>query len=206
MAADAHEDMNAAWEEFAALANKHQLAPHELLAVLAGEDVVEVRAQTLLRTKLRADVPKYLNTSVEQWPFSQIDWDISKESQRFSLDGSTRRDFAKHHSNGFELGWVATAELNGRLCAFSHRADDELWTVGFPTKLAYLVAYIANGGRVSPPIIKPLEDRTIILTGGHHRYAIAWALRLPRIPIHAYHEHKVPLSEILNIEWTTVDA
>ena len=193
-------------EELAALANKYQLAHHELLAVMAGENIDEVRAETALRERLQKEAQKYVNASVERWPFRPIQWDVSKEAQRFSLDGCNKKDFEEHHPDGFAMGWANTAEIDSLLCAFSHRADHELWAVGSASRLAYLIAYIADGRMVSPPIMKPLEDGTIVITGGHHRYAIAWALRLSRIPICACSQHQARLAAILGIEWTMVNA
>ena len=188
------------------MATKHNLAMHELLAVMAGESIDEVRAQTVLRDRVQREAQKYVNAPVASWPFRTIEWDVSRGAQRFSLDGCTKKNFEKFHPKGFELAWVNTSSLDSLLCAFSHRTDDELWAVGSTSRLAYLIAYIADGGKVSPPIIKPLEDRTAIITGGHHRYAIAWALRLSKIPVCAYPKHTGRLSQLLNLDWTTVDA
>lgn len=193
-------------EAIVQVAKEHQLAVHELLAVMAGESIEEVRAQSKLRERLGKEAKRYFTTPPTEWPFRNMEWDITREAQRFSLDGCSKRDFEKHYPNGFELGWVKTDELDSLLCKFSHRNDDELWAVGSASRLAYLIAYIADGLKVSPPIIKPLDDGTVIITGGHHRYAIARAIRTPWLPVLAYSEHKERLSQFLNVEWTAVDA
>jgi len=76
-----------------------------------------------------------------------------------------------------------------------------LWEVGFSSSLSFLIAYLAEGHPISPPLVKPAENGEVIFQGGHHRYAIAKEIGEMEIPIHICPEDKDNLDKILEIEW-----
>jgi hypothetical protein len=206
MGASESEDNPDPLKEFCVLLQQYNLTPDELLAVLGGERIEEVREKSALHDRLRREADKYLGSSVETWPFRSVLWDLTKTSQRFSLDGCNEVEFPKYYPAGFRLGWVNTESFDKLLAKFSHRTDQELWSVGFPHRLAFLIAYMADGRKVSPAIAKPLDDGTIILAGGHHRYAIARALRQMQIPIFVFPEHEERIDQLIRIEWSEPDS
>lgn len=174
----------------------------EVCAVMRGRDLEEYRKEKELRLRIHADAQKYMLAPVSEWPNIKIIWDTSKNSQRFSLDGVSLEDFQKFYPQGFCLGWVALDEFDKKLCHFSRRDDGELWAIGFQSRLAYLIVYLAEGRPISPPLAKPLPSKEIIFCGGHHRYAIAKAIGETEIPIHIDPEHKDELDSLVRVKWS----
>ena len=92
-------------------------------------------------------------------------------------------------------------EFDQYLCNFSRRDDNELWEVGFQSKLAEMIVYLSEGNPITPPIIKPLKNNEIIFQGGHHRYAVAKAIGCNNIWIYALPEDVNILNQFINICW-----
>ncbi len=182
---------------------QQRLSFEEAIALIDGESLEEARASVSLRSRQSKVAETLRDTRPESWSFQQVCWDIRKASQHFCLDGVKRREFALHYPQGFLLGWVSTEVLDCRLSKFSRRTDDELWSVGNPRKLAYLIAFLSDGRSVSPPLVKPVGNGTINLSGGNHRYALARALRQTPIPICAERAHQEALTELLaGVTWS----
>ncbi|MCE2998815.1 MAG: hypothetical protein ACK59Y_15300 [Betaproteobacteria bacterium] len=168
---------------------------------MSGEEVEKVKEEASLQKKLRTEGEKYFGLPPRNWPISEFGWDISPESQCFSFDGLTLQEFETHYPGGLILGWVDTESFDKKLDPFNHRTDDELWSVGSPSKLAYLIAYLANGYKVSPPAVFPSKKNTLMLFGGNHRYAIARALRQSPIPILCKESDREKITELLFVRW-----
>ena len=162
------------------------LTLEEILAVQRGEDLEEFRKERALRIRIMNEAEKYLNAPVEKWPPIKFNWDISSTSQRFSIDGQSQEEFVENFPDGFFLGYVELAEIDKKLCHYSRRDDGELWKVGFPDRLAYLIIYLSEGRPISPPLVKPLDSGEVILQGGHNRYAIAKVVNEHEIPYTCY--------------------
>lgn len=173
----------------------------EACAVMRGKDLQEYRKKKELRHRIDSESQKYMLAPVSDWPTIKINWDVSINSQRFSLDGVSLEDFQKFYPQGFCLGWVALDAFDRILCHFSRRDDGELWKVGFQSRLAYLIVYLSEGRPISPPLAKPLPSKEIILCGGHHRYAIAKAIGESEIPIHVDPEHKEEFDSLIKVKW-----
>ena len=174
---------------------------HENLVEMRGEDLEEYRNERALRRRIGADSQKYIGVPVSQWPPIILKWDTSRESQRFSKDGISSEEFHKSYPQGFCLGCVALAEFDKRLCFYSRRKDRELWAIGDPFKLAYLIVYLSEGRPISPPLATPLAVNEIVIDGGHHRYAIAKAIGESEIPVYVTPRHKRDLDSLLSVRW-----
>ncbi|MGP5213234.1 hypothetical protein [Psychrobacter sp.] len=59
----------------------------QILADNSGETLESYRANKILRLKLSSQANQYIDTDSSLWPPITFNWDISKEGQRFSLDG-----------------------------------------------------------------------------------------------------------------------
>lgn len=169
--------------------------------VMHGKELVGCGRERTLRRRIEADSRRYLEAPVSMWPPIVFNWDLSKESQRFSKDSVSSEEFSKTYPDGFCLGYVSLADFDQRLCFFSRRKDREIWTIGDPYKLAYLIIYLSEGRPISPPFARPLPSNEIVIDGGHHRYAVAKAMGLPEIPVYVTPRHKGDLESLLYVKW-----
>jgi hypothetical protein len=88
------------------------------------------------------------------------------------------------------------------LCHFSRRDGlEELWSLGTPSRLAYLIAYLAHGLPISPPLVKPLRSNEFALQGGHHRYAVAKAKKIESLPIYVEPQNANAVERIVRVNW-----
>lgn len=177
----------------------------EKLVALRYKDSDEARVRRELQYRIRAESEQYLLAPVSAWPEIKINWDLSQESQRLSLDYSqafyTKPRFDRDYPEGFQLGWVFLSDFDAKLCAYNHRTEEQLWTVGDVSKLANLIVYLSQGRPVSPPAVRVNEKRELVLLGGNHRYAVAKAIGESTLPIHALPEHKDLLESLLPVRW-----
>lgn len=173
----------------------------EFLALINGEDLDTYREEKKERSRIQSKAEKLIGLPSSQWPEINFNWDLSQESQRFSLDGENQKSFKENHPNGFLLGMVKLEDFDNKLCHFSRRDEGELWELGFKSKLAFLIAYLSEGGNISPPFVKPLETDEVILQGGHHRYAIAKEIKVREIPIHIEPNDQSRINDIINVRW-----
>lgn len=173
----------------------------EVIGMLYGKDHVKAKEDAELSSRIYEESKQYIGSPVDTWPKIQMNWDVSRESQRFSMDGVLPKDFNRSYPDGLLLGYVLLDELDKILHRFSRRDEGELWAVGSVTKLAKLIVYLSEGRSISPPLIKPVKDEQISFEGGHHRYAIAKVIGAKRIPVHIKKEHKSEIDRLLNVDW-----
>jgi hypothetical protein len=174
----------------------------EALAFSQGEDLAEYRKKAAQRSALWAESNRYTDLPPAQWPDLQFNWDLSLEGRCRTLDGVTPETFQEQYPLGFRLGWVNMAGFDAKLCHFSRRDGvDELWSLGSASRLSYLVAYLAHGLPISPPLVKPLPSGELILQGGHHRYAAAKAKELESIPIYVEQTNVTSVERIVSVRW-----
>ena len=171
------------------------------LVVMRSKELGGYGRERALRRRIESDSQRYLETPISEWPPIVFNWDLSKESQRFSKDGVSSEEFSKTYPHGFCLGYVSLVDFDQRLCFFSRRKDRELWTIGDPYKLAYLIVYLSEGRPISPPFARPVPGNEIVIDGGHHRYAVAKAIGEPEIPLYVSPRHKEGLDSLLNVKW-----
>jgi hypothetical protein len=176
----------------------------QIHAAKAGQTIEEYRKEKAKRARISEQSKKYIGRPSSEWPEIFFNWDISKEGQRHSLDRTNQKDFAENYPEGFLLGYVLLENFDTKLCHYSRRDDGELWEVGFEDKLAFLIVYLSENRKISPPLVKPLDTREVIFNGGHHRYAIAKELGLKRIPIYIKPEYKAEIDVILDVEWENI--
>ena len=173
----------------------------KILADNSGETLEGYRANKKLRSKIISEANQYVNTDSSLWPPITFNWDLSKEGQRFSLDGENEVSFKTHYPEGFTLGKVELNTLDKKLCHFSRRNEGELWKVGCKSILAYLIVYLSQKRPISPPILNPNINSEIMLQGGHHRYAIAKEINEKYIPIYVEPRHKKEINQIIEVSW-----
>jgi len=168
---------------------------------LNDEESVEQKAERDLQTRISSECEQYLGSPVSSWPDISFNWDISKESQRFSLDGCTQESFLKIYPDGFLLGYVSLAEFDKYLCHYSRRDDGELWELGCRFSLAQLIVYLSENRPISPPLVKPVDNGEVIFQGGHHRYAIAKETGVDFFPIHVEPCYKIEIDKRIKVQW-----
>jgi len=178
-----------------------EIIRNEKLAAFRRKDQPEYLEEKKLRERISTEAERYFNLPVSAWPKITMNWDTSKESQRYSLDAICEALFNFRYPQGFCLGYVSLAELDKKLCKWSHRDDSELWTVGFPSRLAYLIVYLSEGRSISPPFVRPFSHNELIFGGGHHRYAIVKAIGETEVPIHVLPEDKEQVGALLSVRW-----
>lgn len=174
----------------------------KILADNSGETLEFYRANKILRSKISAKASQYIDTDSSLWPPITFNWDISKDGQRFSLDGENELSFKTHYPKGFILGRVKLDALDKKLCHFSRRDEGELWKVGCKSSLAYLIIYLSEQRPISPPILKPHIENEIMLQGGHHRYAIAKEIGEEYLPIYIEPKYKKQIDSIIRVDWS----
>lgn len=174
----------------------------EAIAVASGEDLESHRERRDFDSALYEKVEDLEDLQPEAWPKLLFNWDISRECQRHSLDGTTTNDFQSAYPDGFLAGWVLLADFDKKLCHFSRRdMPEELWEVGSKRKLSRMIRYLSRGLPVSPPLVKPLDSGEVILQGGHHRYTAAKFAGETELPIHTEPQYKDRISALFTIRW-----
>ncbi|OQW71606.1 MAG: hypothetical protein BVN35_16290 [Proteobacteria bacterium ST_bin11] len=170
----------------------------------AGQSIEEYRKGKAQGMRISEQSKKYIGRPSSEWPKIFFNWDVSKNGQRHSLDATNQKDFAENYPEGFLLGHVFIENFDAKLCHYSRRNHGELWEVGCSAKLAFLIVYLSENRKISPPLVKPLDTGEVIFNGGHHRYAIAKELGLKRIPIYTKPEYKPEIDVILDVEWESM--
>ncbi|MDE4454154.1 hypothetical protein [Psychrobacter sp. DAB_AL62B] len=127
----------------------------EIQADSLGLNLEVYRANKALRLKILEKSDQYIETPFSEWPVIYFNWDLSKQGQRFSLDGEKEAGFKIRYPEGFLLGTVALTSFDEKLCYFSRRNEGELWSVGSKNDLAYLIVYLSEKRPISPPLVKP---------------------------------------------------
>ena len=173
----------------------------KILADNSGETLEVYLANKILRSTISDKAKQYIEIGSSGWPPITLNWDLSKEGQRFSLDGENESSFKNHYPEGFILGKVKLDTLDKKLCHFSRRDEGELWSVGYKSSLAYLIVYLSENRPISPPLVKPHLMGEVILKGGHHRYAIAKEIGEKYIPIYVEPKHRKEIDKIIEIDW-----
>lgn len=168
---------------------------------LDGEESIEELTEQNLRARILKESEKYLNTPVSSWPKIIFNWDLSRSSQRFALDGVGENDFQKYYPDGFILGYVSLTEFDKILCHFSRRDEGELWELGYPDNLAKLIVYLSENRPISPPLVKPVDNGEVIFQGGHHRYVIAKVTDVDVFPIYIEKHNKIEIDKRLFVNW-----
>jgi hypothetical protein len=187
------------------ISNIEPASYEEMLAHIEGEDLAEFRRRQIERADLWAEAQEYKDLPPSQWPPLLFNWDLTPEGQRFALDGVKPDAFLEQYPQGLTVGWVALAEFDRVLCHFSRRdTEAELWQLGSRSTLASVIAYLRRGLPITPPLVRPVDYREVILQGGHHRYAVAKAISLVQLPILAVKENCAGISAIVSVRW--VDA
>ncbi len=141
------------------------------------------------------------NKPPEEWPAIKFNWDYCLESQRHCFDGLSQSEFEKCYPDGLVLGHMPLKEFDKYLCHYSRRDGDELWELGSQSKLAKMIVYLSEDRPISPPIIKPVDNKEVIFQGGHHRYAVDKAIGIKEISLYAYPEHVEKLNKSMKIRW-----
>jgi len=173
----------------------------EVFAAIAGETLEVYQDKYKLRSRILNEASQYIETDSSDWPPITFNWDLSKEGQRFSLDGENESSFKTRYPEGFILGTVKLDALDKKLCHFSRRNEGELWTIGYKSRLAYLIVYLSEKRPISPPLVKPHRIGEVMLKGGHHRYAIAKEIGEKYIPIYVEPKYRKEIDKLMEIDW-----
>lgn len=156
-------------DELAALG---PMTMEEVLAVLDGESLDDARRKMALNADLHAEGTRYRDLPPSEWPTLIFNWDLSEDSQQYALDGVKAIQFQQQYPGGLQIGWVNLVEFDIKLCHFSRRAKEELWSVGCASKLAKTIAYLSRGLPITPPLVAPVKGKEeLVFRGGNHRYA-----------------------------------
>ncbi|TMM47059.1 transcriptional regulator [Colwellia ponticola] len=181
-----------------------KLSTVELHTLIDGEDPIDAKKQAALRARISKEAEQYIDSPVILWPDIIFNWDVSLESQRFSLDGVTQGDFKEYYPDGFIFGYVSLSEFDKILCHYSRIDDGELWELGSKYSLANLIVYLSEGRAISPPLVKSVDNGEVIFQGGHHRYAIAKVTGVDVFPIHVQRCNKAEIDKRVNVDWVNL--
>lgn len=174
----------------------------EALALMKGRGLELFRKDQALYDRLRIEAQRYADLPPDEWPSLSFNWDLDPDSQRFALDGVDPAKFTEQFPSGLISGEVELSRFDTKLAHSCRRnGPEELWSLGVKSKLALAIAYAANGLPVTPPIVRPWEEREIIFVGGHHRYAVAKAIQLETLPIYARPEDRAQIDAIVPVQW-----
>ncbi|EHR0555795.1 TPA: hypothetical protein NKA12_004496 [Vibrio parahaemolyticus] len=151
--------------------------------------------------RIRYESERWIDKPASDLPEIKINWDLSVSSQRFSLDRFTKEKFSEKYPNGFAIGRLKLEELDRCLSSFSYREKNNIWDGGSKSKLAFLIQYALEGHPISPILVKPNTKKSVILFGGHHRYALAKATDSDVVPICVEWQNVNEIGCILDVTW-----
>lgn len=172
----------------------------------AGQTLDQYRISAAFEAGLWDEGKSYEGLMPEKWPSITFNWDLSSAGQRFAMDGTSYEDFQSSYPEGLALGSISLALFDKHLAHYCRRdTPEELWSLGVAHKLAKAIAYLRRGLPITPPLVAPFNGE-FFLKGGHHRYAVAKAIKLDRIHILATFEDMEELGRIASINWSHLDA
>lgn len=116
------------------------------------------------------------------------------------MDRSTPELFKDDFPHGFCIGEVFFRELDSKIFKFKATEEDGTWGIRNKRKLAYLIEHSSRGLPVSSPLVKPKEG-VLLLQSGCHRYALAKALMVMKMPICVEPKYKYEIEDSLQIKW-----
>ncbi|CAK2463053.1 ParB-like nuclease family protein [Vibrio crassostreae] len=154
--------------------------------------------------RIRRQSERWIDKPAADLPKIKINWDLSESSQRFSLDRFTKEAFSDKYPNGFAIGRLRLEELDRCLSSLSYRKKDNIWDGGSKSKLAFLIQYALEGYSISPILVKPNTEQSVILFGGHHRYALAKATDSDVVPICVEWQNVHAIGGLLDVKWVNV--
>tara|TARA_R110001583_G_scaffold195354_1_gene372137 strand:- start:273 stop:788 length:516 start_codon:yes stop_codon:yes gene_type:complete len=166
-----------------------------------GGDVDEWKKHSEIKKRLAPIADSYIDLPIEQWPKIDINWDLSDEGMRFTLDGINAIQFRNSYPDGLLIRWVKLNELNDALCPYNKRTLTETWEVGFKDKLARVIAWAADGQPLTPIFIslnRALGNK-LKLEGGNHRYAMINAKNLASIPVLFNESEKTEIKKLISL-------
>lgn len=174
----------------------------EMLALNSGESLAEYRRSAEQQRMLRQQADAYYDLPATEWPPLIFNWDLAPESQHFALDGVKPSAFLEQYPEGVILGRTTVAAFDAKLCHFSRRdGPEELWALGFKSSLAYMIAYLANGLPITPPLVAPHAEAELVIRGGHHRYAAAKAVGLRDLLFYAEPANREAIESVIPVQW-----
>jgi hypothetical protein len=173
----------------------------EFVAELSGEDMDEWRRIRDIRQRLEPTVVALIDKPINEWPTFQIQWDLTKEGQRYTLDGCSQESFEKQYPNGLQVRWITLNDLNRVLCDYNRRTIEETWEVGSKRSLANNIAWAGDRQPVTPIYIKQNSffPEQIKLEGGNHRYAMVNAMQVTILPVLVEQEDIAIIEKIITL-------
>ncbi len=174
----------------------------EWLAEQDGISIESFRADAELRSRISSLAESHLRKRPSDWPILTFNWDLSSESQHFALDGCKPDAFSKAYPVGLIAGQVEMRLFDAALCHFNRRDDlEELWECGFESKLAYLIAYLAEGLPITPPLVAVTPQNEICFVGGNHRYTAAKFSGQKTLFIYAERSTANAIDQLVPVQW-----
>lgn len=149
---------------------------------------------------IEAEATEYIARHSSSWPVLTFNWDLSSASQRYSMDGLSQTEFERTFPNGVVCVWIDLVEFDEHLCHASKRnGEAEVWDLGDKEKLAYLIAYLAHGSPITPPMVAVTPTNEFHLQGGNHRYIAAKASGVLTVPIYMTQETVEKARALVNL-------
>jgi|688.fasta_scaffold1131354_1 hypothetical protein len=159
----------------------------EALASLKGISVDEYRREKEFKNEIRTRGESFRNKPPSEWPKLTFNWDYTKAAQCHVYDGMSIDKFDQYYPEGLMAGTVNLTEFDIRLTRFNRRDDiNDLWKLGNPSKLCYVLAYLEKGLPITPPLVS-VANEELCLSGGNHRYAAAKFSGQMQLPIYVVH-------------------
>lgn len=182
------------------------LAEH--LAVLNGENLDKFRKAQALHNEIKNEAKEFINLPPSRWPQLEFNWDLTTSGQLYALDGVEADEFLKHYPDMLCLAWVDFKEFDSKLCHFNRRVNEkDLWNSGDNAKTANMIAYLAKGLPITPPLINVNSLNELCLNGGNHRYAVAKFSGIVKfLPVYFEPSRLKSISDILDLSFTAPEC
>lgn len=168
----------------------------------SNEDLEAYKQKLLESTKgERAELQKrstiYNKLPVIDWPDFKIEWDLNPDNFLYTFDGWDAETFKSKFPNGLILGVADITEIVKNLTRISNR------TIYVSDSCdALVIAYWAEGNKMTPPLIEISNNGKLLISGGNHRFSVCRAKNEKRIYFLTIPGLKNQIEEILkSVVW-----
>lgn len=160
------------------LAENPTLTPLEAIGIAEGR---ETAAEILEQKRISADAEAWASDERNLSAPREPKWDLAPERYALSLDGEHAAEFAKHYPL-IDVLWVDSGELYAKLADFAKPSSGP-WSGDHRSRSIVTAYRWSIGLGVTPPFVRPHENREILIQGGNHRLRLAHHYGAAKIPI-----------------------
>jgi hypothetical protein len=154
------------------------------LSLLEAIEIAEGKANlndVLDRKKIAKDAADWaLDEANIAMPREPV-WDLSPERYVLSLDGENADEFSVHYP-AINVLWASSTELYEKLTAYAKPSAGP-WSDDHRSRSMVTAYRWSMGLAVTPPFVRPHQNREILIQGGNHRLRLAHHYGAAEIPI-----------------------